>query len=397
MPNIHFVDDAELSDKRILIRNDFNVSLNAAHKIANDTRIRQAIPTISFLQKNQNKLILTSHLGDPDGYDPTLSLQLIKDDLQALLPNTTVTLFPTIQALKDALAQQTVEDIFLLENLRFLPGEQKNDPILANLLASLADVYVNDALSVSHREAASIIGLPSLLPAYGGLLLRNELEALSPLLSSPDSPYVVILGGAKISTKLPLLMKLAHLCNTLLVGGGLANTLLLAKGLQVGKSLIESDEVESAKAFLQHIDQENAHLILPTDVLVAEKADATSCTTKLASELQDTDMILDIGPQTVKSFNHAITSAKTILWNGPLGYTENPIFTTGTDAIYHAIVSNTHSVSVLGGGDTITALAKEEHLDSITHISTAGGAMLEYLEKGTLPGLEALKQTVSLH
>lgn len=394
MPNIHFVDDAELSGKRILVRNDFNVSLNASHKIANDERIRQAIPTISFLQKNQNKLILTSHLGDPDGYDPTLSLQVVKDDLQTLLPNATITLFPTIQALKDALSRQTVDDIFLLENLRFLPGEQKNDPELAKLLASLADIYVNDALSVSHREAASIIGLPAFLPAYGGLLLRKELDALSPLLASPDSPYVVILGGAKISTKLPLLMKLAQLCDTLLVGGGLANTLLLAKGLQVGKSLVESDELESVKTFLQHCEQEKARLILPTDVIVAGEKDATTATTKRVSEIEETDMILDIGSQTATEFSQVIASARTVLWNGPVGYTENSLFKKGTDAIYDAIVANKSCVSILGGGDTITALAKEEHLDSITHISTAGGAMLEYLEKGTLPGLEALTHTI---
>jgi phosphoglycerate kinase len=396
MPNIQFIDDIEIINKRILIRNDFNVSLNKDHKIANDERIRQAIPTINYLLKQQNKLILTSHLGEPKSYDPSLSLAVIKDDLASFLPGYTITLFPTIQEMKNNLSRQTIHDIFLLENLRFLPGEGTNDPELARLLASLADIYVNDALSVSHREAASIVGIPSLLPAYGGLLLKKELQALSPLLEHPEMPYVVILGGAKISTKLPLLMKLAAVCDMILVGGGLANTILLASGLTVGKSLVETDETESVKAFISHIDQQRAKLILPTDVLVAENADASFATAKPVSEIVETDMILDIGPQTAQRFSQEIAAGKTILWNGPLGYTENPVFKTGTDAVYEAIIANTNCISILGGGDTITAIAKEEHLDKITHISTAGGAMLEYLEKGTLPGLYSLERKINI-
>lgn len=391
MPNITFIDDVEIINKRVLIRNDFNVSLNQSHKIANDQRIRQAIPTISYLLKNQNKLILTSHLGEPKGYDKNLSLQVVKEDLERFLPDYTIILFPTVQTLKEALPKQTIREIFLLENLRFLPGEQQNNEQLARTLASLADIYVNDAFSVSHREAASIVGLPHLLPSFGGLLLKQEIQALSPLIEHPQSPYIVVLGGAKISTKLPLLTKLAHLCDTILVGGAMANTFLLAKGLSVGKSLVENEEVDAAKQLLTTRSDKTAEIILPLDVCVGDSLNTTHASTIGVDSISATDMILDIGPKTQELFSETLHAAQTILWNGPLGYTENPVFKGGTDAVYDAIIANTHCISIIGGGDTITALAHEEHTQKITHISTAGGAMLEYLEKGTLPGLEALK------
>jgi 3-phosphoglycerate kinase len=392
MPNITFIDDVEIINKRVLIRNDFNVSLNQSHKIANDQRIRQAIPTISYLLKNQNKLILTSHLGEPKGYDSSLSLRVIQEDLERFLPDYTIILFPTIQTLKEALPKQTVREIFLLENLRFLPGEQKNDAHLAQSLASLADIYVNDAFSVSHREAASIVTLPHLLPSFGGFLLKQEIHALAPLLEHPQSPYVVVLGGAKISTKLPLLIKLAQICDTILVGGAMANTFLVAKGLPVGKSLIEANEIDHARTLI-HLSRSKADIVLPIDVSVGDSTEATVLTTKSVEAVSESDMILDIGPRTQALFSKIIDEAQTILWNGPLGYTENPVFKTGTDAVYEAIIANPHCISIVGGGDTITALAHENHIQKITHISTAGGGMLEYLEKGTLPGLEALKRS----
>lgn len=391
---VTYIDDprSQIDNKRVLVRADYNISLNKDHSIGNDTRIKQSLPTLTYLMEHGCKIILLSHLGEPTGFDIALSLSPIRDDLAKLLPTSTVTLFPTIQALTEALPRQQSSDIFLLENIRFLSGEQANDPQFSQTLSSLADVYVNDAFSVSHRKAASVVGIPSLLPSFGGLLLKKEITTLEPLLSNPLHPFVVILGGAKISTKLPLLTKLSAHADTVIAGGGIANTLLVAQGTPLGKSLVEEDMLDLAKEYLTHLDTNHTTLLLPSDVVVGDTIDATTSTIKSTSEIGTTDMVLDIGPNTIQTYTKSLSLAKTILWNGPLGYFENPLFRKGTDATYEAIATNNQAISIVGGGETIAALANESHPERITHISTGGGAMLEYLEKGTLPGIAALSR-----
>ena len=386
--------DTSLHGKRILLRVDYNVSLNKDHTIANDTRIKQTLPTIHSLIEKENTLVLLAHLGEPKGYDSSLSLKTVCEDLQSLLPSQRVTLFPTIQALSEALPSQTPQDIFVLENLRFFTGEEANSQEFATSLSRLGEIYMNDAFSVSHRAHSSIVGLPTLLPSFAGLLFQKELTTLSTLLTSPTSPFVVVMGGAKISTKLPLIQKLTAKCDHLLTGGGIANTILYALGKPVGKSVIDREEVDSVRKFLTHLSENNTSLLVPTDVRVGDSLDATQSRIKHIDEIEPQEMILDIGDSTSNEYTTLLSQAKTILWNGPLGYTENPLFAKGTHEVFFSISQNSTAFSVIGGGETLTSIAHEKGLEQITHISTAGGAMLEYLETGTLVGLEALLASV---
>ena len=287
--------------------------------------------------------------------------------------------------------EQKDGEILFLEKIRFFEGEEKADPEFGKLLASLADVYVNDAFGVSHRDCASITEVPKHLPAFGGLLMEREVETIGHALKHPDRPFTAIIGGAKVSTKLKILFKLTEKADFLILGGGIANTLLYSLGYQVGKSLCEKDMSDDVKKIVRHAKETNTKILLPRDVVVGSMEGSDSVVKKI-SEVNAHDNILDIGPESQADYAKAILTSKTLIWNGPVGYMENPEYARGTDFLYYTIAQNKKLVSIVGGGDTLAAISKKEYLDTITHISTGGGAMLEYIENGTLPGIESLKK-----
>jgi len=362
------------------------------NKITDDKRIRAALPTIKKLLKDDNKIIIVSHLGRPDAWDDKLLLRPITKRLHKYLPHNKMTViddFLSDGAKKIFDAQEDGEIIFL-ENIRFYKGEEDADLEFAKKLADLADVYVNDAFGVSHRDCASITEVPKLLPHYGGLLMEREVETIGHAMKHPEHPFAAIIGGAKISTKLKLLFKLTERSDYLILGGGLANTLLFALGYPVGKSLCEKDMIDDVKKIVRHAKEKGTKILLPRDVVVGDKEGNDSVIKKIA-DVTSSDMILDIGPETQADYAKAILASKTLIWNGPVGYMENPEYARGTDFLYYTIAQNKGLLSIVGGGDTLAAIDKKEYLDTITHISTGGGAMLEYIENGTLPGIEALK------
>lgn len=389
-----YIDEVNITNKHILLRVDFNVSLNPNHSIADDARIKQSLPTIEYLLKHHNKLILIAHLGEPEKRNSSDSLKPVAERLREYLPHHKIVLVDDFIANRNTVTDQTPGEIILLENIRFYPGEQTNDPAFTKQLAELGDIYVNDAFSVSHRKAASIVGLPELLPSYGGLLLKKEITVLDGIMKHPKKPFVAIIGGKKITTKIKFINKLTAVADYVLVGGGLANTFLAAEGLPVGKSLISKDDTSLAKQLLAHAKHENTHLLLPTDVVVGKSLESTTSLIRKVNEIASDEEALDIGPESLAAFSKIIDEAQTIVWNGPIGYMENQEFKRGTDFLYYAITNNNHAISVVGGGDTLAAIAKKEYLDKITHISTGGGAMLEFIENGTLPGIEALKKAL---
>lgn len=394
MSDIKFIDDGELKDKRILIRVDFNVSLNPNHTIADDARIRQALPTIERLLKDGNKLIIVSHLGRPKGREEKYSMKVVVDKLQEYLHDYTFNLIPDfLTEDPQTFAAQTNKQVFVLENIRYYLEEKQDDAVFAKKLADLADVYVNDAFGVCHRADASVVGVPEHIPAYGGLLLKKEIKMIGKAIDNPQKPLVVILGGAKISTKIALIGKLMEIADQLLIGGGMANTFLSAQGFEIGKSFNEYEKEESARRLLFAAAQKHTSIVLPSDVVVGDpNLSMNAGVIKKINEVSKDDQILDIGPESQAKFGSIISRAKTIIWNGPVGLFENPAFRRGTDFIYYAITENPEATSIVGGGDTLAAISKKEYLDKITHISTGGGAMLEFIEQGTLPGIEALKK-----
>lgn len=377
------------------MRVDFNVSLKPDHTIANDTRIQQALPTIRYLLDHGCKLVMTSHLGRPKGRDAQFSLQPVVAKLQELFPDKKVILVDDFLKDKSAIDNQQPDQIIMLENIRFYAEEKKNDEGFARSLSSLGDVFVNDAFGVSHRADASVVGVTKFMPSYGGLLLKKEIEMISKIIDNPKKPVVAILGGAKISTKIHLVEKLMTLADYLILGGGIANTFIKAQGHEIGKSICEYEEVDAAHKMLYNAQQKNTQIVLPTDAVVATDMEATSGEVKTVNEIPADALMLDIGPETQAKFGSVIAQASTIVWNGPVGYFENPAFRRGTDFLYYSITDNANAVSVVGGGDTLSAISKKEYLDKITHISTGGGAMLEFIEKGTLPGIDALKDQAS--
>lgn len=392
LKNIKLLSKSKIANKRVFLRVDFNVSLTKNQEIADDIRITKSIPTIKLLQKQKNKIILVSHLGRPNGRDQKYSLKPIALHLQKLFPKNNIILVDDFLSPKGKLqiAEQKTKDIVLLENIRYYPGEQINDDIFAKTLSSLADIYVNDAFGVSHRDAASVVGITKLLPSYCGLLLEKEIQAVKTIMDKPKHAVVAIIGGAKISTKIILLSKLLDVVDYLLLGGGIANTLLLAKGQEIGKSLNEKDKIDEAKKIINLAKKKSVTLVLPEDVAGLENGKQEK--TYLASDIAQNFSILDIGPKTEKVFTDIITKAKTIIWNGPVGYCEDKRFAHGTNAIFDAITHNKNAFSLVGGGDTLTSVSGHKDISKITHISTGGGAMLELIEKGTLPGIEALKK-----
>lgn len=389
---IKYIDTVTIADKRILLRMDYNVSLSEDRTIADDARIVQSLPTLQRLYL-QNKLIIVSHLDRPTKRDPKFSLAVVVKRLQEYLPGVKITLVEDfLSKNRGVFEKQKDGEILVLENIRFYPGEENNDPAFAKQLASLADVYVNDAFAVCHRAAASVVGVPKLLPSYGGILLKKEVEMIEKVIKNPKKPLVAIIGGAKISTKINLIGHLTEIADYVLLGGGLANVFFSAQGHNIGKSICEYELVEKARQLLFAAAAKKTAVVLPTDVLIGDpKNKEKGGEIRKLNEVSDGETILDIGPETKAQFGSIIARAKTIIWNGPVGYFENPQFKQGTDFIYYSIAHNSDAISIVGGGDTLAAITNKEYLGKITHISTGGGAMLEFIENGTLPGTKALE------
>lgn len=387
MKKIIYIDEVEIKNKTVLLRVDFNVSLNPDYTISNDARIKQSLPTINYLLKENNRLVIISHLGRPKGADKKYSLKVVVDKLKEYYPKIKITLAENIEEVK-----QKKEQIVVLENIRFFPKEKDFSTIFAKQLSSLGDVYVNDAFGVSHRSDTSIVGPPKFLPSYGGLLMKKELKIITETLKNPRKPVVAIIGGAKISTKIGLINKLVSMVDYLIIGGGLANTFACAQGFEIGTSFCEYEAVQQARKLLSLAKGGRAFIVLPSDVVVASSKDDKEHEVVKIENIPANKSIFDIGPETKAQIGGILAKAKTIIWNGPVGLFENPAFREGTDFIYYSIAQNTDAISIVGGGDTLAAISKKEYLDKITHISTGGGAMLELIEKGTLPGIEALKQ-----
>ena len=389
LKNIKLLSENVIENKRVLLRVDFNVTLSENLEIVDDIRIEKSLPTISLLLKNKNKIIIVSHLGRPKDREKKYSLSPIAAYLKTQFPEKNIMLVDDFLSENggEILKNQAENDIILLENIRFYKGEQTNENEFSRQLAKLADIYINDAFGVSHRNDASITGVPKILPSYCGLLLEEEVKAVEKIMNNPKQPLVVIIGGAKISTKIIFLSKLLLIADYILLGGGLANTLITAQGLKLGKSLYEKDQLEKAKEILFTAGKHDTKIILPKDALGLENGKEK---TYLINEIPDDFSILDIGDKTKEEFGEIISQAKTIIWNGPLGFCEDQRFTNGTDFIFNAIAENSDAYSLIGGGDTLASVSKKD-LSKISHVSTGGGAMLQLIENGTLPGLDSLR------
>lgn len=383
--------DVEWQGKRALVRVDFNVPLEGG-RITDDTRVRAAVPTLSYLIDHGASVVLMSHLGRPKKkVVEDLRLAPVAQHLSELLgrPVKTATTTTGPEAEQAAAALQPGE-VLMLENTRFDGREEANDEGMAQELAKLGDVFVNDAFGAAHRAHASTEGVARFLPAVSGFLLEKELNELGGLLTKPEHPFIAIVGGAKITDKIGVLTNLARLVDTLLIGGGMANTFLLAKGYKVGDSLAEPDAVEEVNKIYFFAEGTQTQILLPTDVVIAQSPDPSAETRTVSIEnVPDGWKILDIGPETVKAYSAEIAKAKTVMWNGPMGYFESEPFASGTRGIAQAL-ADSEARSVVGGGDSVAALEQMGLADKVTHISTGGGASLELLEGKTLPGVAAL-------
>jgi len=383
------VRDVSVAGKRVIVRVDFNVPLAEGH-VADDTRIRAALPTVQFLLDEGARVILMSHLGRPKGQvKEEMRLGPVGERLSALLGRPMTALRDCVGPEVRAAAERLAEgEVLLLENLRFHPGEEKNDPAFARALASLAEVYVNDAFGTAHRAHASTVGVADYLPAVAGFLVEKEIEFLGQALDSPARPFVTILGGAKISDKIGVVDHLLDKVDRLLVGGGMANTFLKAQGLEMGDSLVEDDALDTARDLLARAGD---RLLLPVDVVVADEfADDAASMTVAVENVPPGWRVLDIGPETVACFREALTGARTVVWNGPMGVFEFPNFARGTAALARAL-AGLEATTIVGGGDSAAAVRQAGLAEEMTHISTGGGASLDMLEGKTLPGLAALE------
>jgi phosphoglycerate kinase len=386
------VKDVDVRGKRVLVRVDFNVPLSEG-TVTDDTRVRAALPTLRYLVDHGARVIVMSHLGRPDGKpDPQYSLRPVRRVLQRLLGRNVVFVDDIVGSeAHDAVDRMVDGEIIMLENLRFEPGEKANDPGFAKALGSLADLYVDDAFGAAHRAHASTEGVAHVLPAYAGLLLAREVETLTSMLTEPERPFVAILGGSKVSDKFGVIDRLLECVDTLIIGGGMCFTLLVAKGVDVGDSLVEEEWVEPARAMLSKALDEGVELMLPVDFVVADAIEADAETRIVArEEIPAGQMGLDIGPTTVELFKGAISVARTIFWNGPMGVFEMAPFENGTRQIAIAVSRNNRAASIVGGGDSVAALKKFDVEDRITFVSTGGGASMKLLEGSELPGLAAL-------
>jgi len=382
--------DLEVQGKRVLVRVDFNVPMQDG-QITDDRRIRESLPTIQYLLERGAKVILMSHLGRPKGKrDPQYSLRPVAQHLSELLGRPVRFLEDCVgEAVEQAVQAMAPGEVALLENLRFHPEEEANDADFARALARLGDLYVNDAFGSAHRAHASTEGVAHHLPAVAGFLMEKELRYLGSILTQPERPFVAILGGAKVHDKIGVIQNLLPKVDRLLIGGGMAFTFLKAQGYEIGRSLLDSEGIEFARQVLQEADQK---IVLPVDVVVAPSPEAEAQAQVVPiDQIPPDQMGLDIGPQTVARFSEMIRSARTIVWNGPLGLFERATFAAGTRGVLQA-VAESGATSILGGGDTAAAAEQLGFADRITHISTGGGAALEFLEGRTLPGVAVLME-----
>ncbi|MHB8073616.1 phosphoglycerate kinase [Desulfosporosinus fructosivorans] len=388
------VKDVEVRGRRVLVRADFNVPLDEQGKITDDTRIRASLPTIEYLIQEGARVILTSHLGRPKGKVN------LKYSLAPVAKRLSEKLAQDVQLAADCVGDVAMEavsklqdgQVLLLENVRFHAEEEKNDPTFARDLATLAELFVNDAFGTAHRAHASTEGVTHYIPAFAGLLMQKEVEFMGNALERPDRPFVAIIGGAKVSDKIGVIENLLEKVDALIIGGGMANTFLKAQGFKVGKSLLEEEKIDLAKQLIEKAKAKGVELELPIDVVVAKAFEANAPhRTVSVSEIQEGEMALDIGSASAERFAARISTAKTVIWNGPMGVFEMDAFAKGTERVAQAVAS-CGGITIVGGGDSVAAVEKMGVADQMTHISTGGGASLEFLEGKVLPGVAALNE-----
>ena len=392
MLNKKTINDIDLNGKRALVRVDFNVPQNENGEITDDRRITEALPTIKVLIEKGAKVVLMSHLGRPKGkFNEKYSLKPIGKRLSELL-GAEVKVAPDVvgDVVKEMASALKPGQVMLLENVRFYEEEEKNDPTFAKKLSELGEIFVNDAFGTAHRAHASTAGVADYLPSVMGLLIKKEMDYLGKALTSPERPFVAVLGGAKVSDKIGVIENLLDKVDTLLIGGGMAFTFYKANGLNIGKSLLEADKVDLAKEIMMKAEKKGVKLILPADVVAAKefKADAASRIV-MADGMADDELGLDIGPKACAEFSEIIEKAGTVVWNGPMGVFEMPAFAKGTFALAEAM-SKSKGITIVGGGDSAAAVEQLGFAEKIKHISTGGGASLEFLEGKILPGIDVL-------
>jgi phosphoglycerate kinase len=394
--NKQTIRDTDVSGKRVLVRVDFNVPLDAEQRITDDTRIRAALPTIQYLLQQNAAVILMSHLGRPDGQAvEKLRLAPVARRLAELLGQP-VTMAPDAIGLEVAALTQALQtgQVLLLENLRFHKAEEKNQPEFAEQLAAFGELYVNDAFGTAHRAHASTEGVTHYLPSVAGFLVEKEINFLGSALENPKRPFAAIVGGAKVSDKITVLERLIGMVDALLIGGGMANTFLKAEGYEIGDSLFEESKLEIARDLIVKARTRGIQFLLPTDVVIADRF-AADAEHKVVASSQVTPgwRILDIGPATVETFRQALSNAQTIIWNGPMGVAEMPAFAHGTESMVGMLAQRTvdGAITIIGGGDSAATVEQAGAADKMTHVSTGGGASLEFLEGRVLPGVAALQ------
>ena len=388
------IKDVSLDGKKVFVRADFNVPLDDKQRITDDTRIVKTLPTIQYLLDHNSAVILASHLGRPKGEaKPEFSLRPVAARLSEVLGR-------TVQMAPDCVGPKTEKmakslkpgEVLLLENLRYHKEEEKNDPAFSKALAQLADVGINDAFGCSHRAHASVAGITEFLPMAAGLLLEKEIRFIGGAVEHPEHPFAAIIGGAKVSDKIEVISSLLPKVDLMIIGGGMANTFLVAQGYGIGKSLVEADKIELASTLMEEAKKQNTELLLPVDVVVAAEFAAQAPYKEVdVADVPADWMILDIGTKSRELFAHKLEPMKLIVWNGPMGVFEMEHFAKGTEAVAQA-VADSKAVSVVGGGDSVAAVNKAGLADKITHISTGGGASLEYLEGKILPGISSLSE-----
>jgi 3-phosphoglycerate kinase len=393
MFNKKTVEDIEVENKKVLVRVDYNVPLDSNMNITDDTRIRLSLPTINYLLEKKSKIILISHLGRPkDVAEDRFRLDPASKRLGELIGRT-VKKFNEVYSMeiKNYIDNEmNYGEVVMLENLRFEPGEKANDSNFSKSLASLAEIYINDAFGAAHRAHASVEGITKYLPAVSGFLMRKEIEALTSLLESPARPFLTILGGSKVSDKIKVIKNLLGKVNSLVLGGGMSYTFLKARGYEIGKSICEDDQIDFAKEMLSLARKNNVNLVLPVDIVVAKEFDSEAEKKLVSVQSIPLDwMGMDIGEKSIELFRNEILSAKTIFWNGPVGVFEWGRFANGTKNIAR-LIAESHAVTVAGGGDTLAALRKYDITSKFSHVSSGGGAAMELLEGKELPGVASL-------